>query len=248
MFLRGIAINPRNADLYAVLSNVYQRRKRHKEAEDICLRGIKLVPDSARLYSSLGRIYSEEKRYGQAEEMLRKAIEIEPDNDTLRDILGEMCRDENKNEEVKELAQRTLEVVQARPGKEGPGSGSGVAENVYEARFLADGEMEAVGYYGAKTCHNYRMLKRIIRGRGIGLVCVEYPMREVRFLKEMLEPHEGIVFVDNEKSFQEGVSREGYDAYFVDRFGGSFGHCSSKGNTLLAENIADVIAKEYFDR
>jgi len=50
--------------------------------------------------------------------------------------------------------------------------------------------------------------------------------------------------VDNEKMFNEGVKREGYDEYFNDCFAGDFGHCTPKGNRLLAENIAGVILTE----
>jgi len=31
-------------------------------------------------------------------------------------------------------------------------------------------------------------------------------------------------------------------------FGGDFGHCTHKGNRLLAENIANVIFKEVFSK
>jgi len=33
-----------------------------------------------------------------------------------------------------------------------------------------------------------------------------------------------------------------------DMFGGDFGHCTQKGNKLLAGNIADVILKEVFGK
>ena len=33
----------------------------------------------------------------------------------------------------------------------------------------------------------------------------------------------------------------------MDMFGGDFGHCTVKGNRLLAENVARVILKEIFD-
>jgi hypothetical protein len=31
-------------------------------------------------------------------------------------------------------------------------------------------------------------------------------------------------------------------------FGGDFGHCTDRGNRLLAENIADTIVKEAFHK
>ena len=32
---------------------------------------------------------------------------------------------------------------------------------------------------------------------------------------------------------------------FVDMFGGSFGHCTELGNTIIAENVAETILKLY---
>jgi len=46
--------------------------------------------------------------------------------------------------------------------------------------------------------------------------------------------------------------QEALDEYFTDRFGiqvnGISGHCTVKGYKLLAENIANTILNEYFDR
>jgi hypothetical protein len=36
---------------------------------------------------------------------------------------------------------------------------------------------------------------------------------------------------------------ESYQGYFRDMFGGDFGHCTPKGNRLLAKNIAQEILK-----
>jgi hypothetical protein len=55
---------------------------------------------------------------------------------------------------------------------------------------------------------------------------------------------DGIVFVDNSSSFREAVKREGVPEYFVDMFGGDFGHCTRKGNMLLATNVANAILGE----
>jgi len=54
--------------------------------------------------------------------------------------------------------------------------------------------------------------------------------------------------VDNERIFKETVSNDGYEAYFKDAFAGDFGHCTEKGNRLLAENIANTIIKEVFHK
>lgn len=52
--------------------------------------------------------------------------------------------------------------------------------------------------------------------------------------------------MDNEAIFKKAIFRDGYKEYFRDMFAGDFGHCTVKGNNLLAKNIADVILKELF--
>lgn len=95
--------------------------------------------------------------------------------------------------------------------------------------------------YAASAKQNYSALKALLDKRGIRLVCVQYPMRRVKPLKEIFESSADIIFVDNEMSFKKAVLKSGYKEYFVDIFGGDFGHCTDKGNRLLAENIADAI-------
>jgi tetratricopeptide (TPR) repeat protein len=106
-----------------------------------------------------------------------------------------------------------------------------------------------LGHYVPLTVTNYRTLKEILDKRGIRLVCVQYPMRSVEPLKRILQGTEkGIIFVDNEKLFRDAVRKDGYNTYFKDMFGGDFGHCTDRGNRLLAENIADTIVKEAFHK
>jgi hypothetical protein len=74
-------------------------------------------------------------------------------------------------------------------------------------------------------------------------------MRGIISLKKIFaDSSKGIIFVDNERIFKDAVKKEGYGAYFIDTFGGDFGHCTEKGNRLLAENIADTILREIFGK
>ncbi|MFA5356859.1 MAG: hypothetical protein WC301_05595, partial [Candidatus Omnitrophota bacterium] len=93
---------------------------------------------------------------------------------------------------------------------------------------------------------NYQQIKDTLDRKGIQLVCVQYPMCPIEPLKRMLAGKEDVIFVDNERIFRNAVDKEGYEEYFIDMFGGNFGHCNEKGNRLLAENIADSIIKRYF--
>ena len=44
--------------------------------------------------------------------------------------------------------------------------------------------------------------------------------------------------------FKAALEKGNYDEYFLDHFGGDFGHCTKKGDQLLAENVANVILKD----
>ncbi|MEI7752059.1 MAG: hypothetical protein WCJ71_08225, partial [Candidatus Omnitrophota bacterium] len=66
--------------------------------------------------------------------------------------------------------------------------------------------------------------------------------------KTFLGDTEGIVFADNEKAFKNAIKGSSYREYFRDLFGGDFGHCTEKGNRLLAKNIADTILREVFNK
>jgi len=99
----------------------------------------------------------------------------------------------------------------------------------------------------AKKTKNYRMMKEFLDKEKIPWICVQYPTLSVGELKNMFGEGHDIIFVDNESNFKEAVQIEGADAYFIDRFAGSFGHCTPKGNRLLAENIARTILQEYFN-
>jgi len=73
---------------------------------------------------------------------------------------------------------------------------------------------------------------------------MQYPMRSVEPLKKMFKDRSDIIFVDNENVFKKAVKEKGTKQIFVDMFGGEFGHCTLKGNKLIAENVANVILKE----
>ncbi len=96
-------------------------------------------------------------------------------------------------------------------------------------------------FYDVVTEQNYRKLKEVVLSRDIELVYVQYPNLSAQSLKNMLGDTKGIILVDNEKSFKEAIGEESYESYFMDNFAGDFGHCTDKGNKLLARNIANAI-------
>lgn len=101
--------------------------------------------------------------------------------------------------------------------------------------------------YAITAKQNYKKLKALLDKKGIRLVCMQYPMRSIKPLKDIFELDDDILFIDNEIVFKEAVLKSSYKEYFRDIFGGDFGHCTDKGNRLLAENAANVILRAIQD-
>jgi lysophospholipase L1-like esterase len=95
------------------------------------------------------------------------------------------------------------------------------------------------------TQSNYRELRRLLGERGIRLVAVQYPRRPLASLRAMLDDAPEVVFVDNERLFDEAVERTSFGALFADHFAGDFGHMTAAGKRLLAENVAREILRLY---
>ncbi|MBN1385149.1 MAG: tetratricopeptide repeat protein [Elusimicrobia bacterium] len=248
MFGKAVEINPNNDEAYIGLGWCY---KKYYIAKEIFNKAIKINPRNYLAYIGLGTYYRDKGENDKAEKMFNKAIEINPRNYLVYVKLGWgyiYRREYNKAEEI------FIKAIKMDPKNDRLYGG---LARCYKKQGKDDLAMECfrkanelrLEYYNPITHHNYQRLVEILTQREIEPVCVQYPMRSVEQLKKMLEPYKGIVFfVDNEMVFKKAVEQAGYNKYFKDMFGGSFGHCTPIGNGLLAENIASVILNECFNK
>ncbi len=103
----------------------------------------------------------------------------------------------------------------------------------------------ARGHIHPVTQRNWRAVAARVLGEGTLLVAMQYPMRPLEPLRDMLGPYAGrVVLVDNDASFRHAVERDGYEAYFEDSFGGDFGHTTPKGSEMMARNIMETLASD----
>ena len=219
---RALEINPKNSDAYMELGWLYQNRRAYQYKfggpEEVLKKAIELDPQQLQAYIALGRFYRNQKRLSDAERILKAALGVDPD---FKFALGELAaiHSQGKNKNFFEV----------------------YAENIKDPNNK---------YHYAVTVNNYHKLKKVLDQRKIKLVCVQYPVQDLYLLKDILggEIEDGIVFVDNERTFKEAILKEGYEEYFGDKRGGNFGHCTDKGNELLARNIANVIQGEVFNK
>ena len=250
-FKKALALNPKNDDIYIELGVLYRLQKNESsKAEDLYKKAIEINPQHDRACLALGDHYREQGKFSQAEDFISKAIKINPKNSGAYFLLGVLYQEQRKFPETENMFKKTLELnpkseralVAMALLYEETGKPKLAQESAKKAEQLRSGDQSTV------TTYNYQKLKKILDRKGIQLVCVQYPVRNVASLKRIFEKDKGVIFVDNERVFKEAVKQSSYRAYFRDMFGGDFGHCTQRGNKLLAQNIADVVLKEAFNK
>lgn len=234
-----------DAAVYCELSRHHYLRGEIEEAGRYLRKAEGLDPGRLDAYIELGAYYKSHRGYEPAAALLQWVVDTAPGIIKAHIHLVEVYFALGEDERARDLARRAAlffpEADQVQ----------GLLGLILEEEGRPD---EAGGYFrlaeelrsrqiSPMTAENYRRLRLILRDRGIPLVAVQYPMRRLDPLREMLPDAGDVVFVDNERIFQEAVAREGYDAVFTDYFAGDFGHFTPRGAELLAANIADALLR-----
>ena len=245
-FKKAIELNPNNDTAYGWLGQCYQKQCEFSQTETSIKKIIKMNPKS---YGPYVR-YLDQNKFSKTEDLYKQAIEHNPRSVFALFKLGMFYRDQGKLSQAEASLRKAVEIDPENEAALGAlaslcaeiGKADLAQEYFKKANRLRLADLDPV------TVNNYRKLKEILDRKGIRLVCVQYPVRNVEPLKKIFGKDKGVIFVDNEQVFKEAVRKGSYKKYFRDMFGGDFGHCTPKGNMLLAENIADVILKEVFDK
>lgn len=257
IFKKVLKINPKNIEANFKLGFCYLYQEKNDEAEEIFKKIIKLDEKDLRGYGGMilclevqARYREVEEMYKRVEEILEKEGKINPAIPKLYFFLGMNYVAQAKYDEAERIFNKLIEM-----NVESDMLSGGLAifyqdQGKYE---LAEKYFEKANRLRFKkynhnsiTRYNYERIMEIVTQRGIRLLCAQYPVRSVELLKKMFENNDRVIFVDNEKVFKEALKQTSHNEYFMDMFFGDFGHCSPKGNKLLAENIANVILKECF--
>jgi len=249
-FEKALKANSGNDNAYLELGRIYRDTGRPLQAEVAFKKTIEINPRNDFAYVKLARLYRGQDKFPQSEAAFKKAIELNPTKYFPGVELGRLYQDYGKFSEAEaafkkiieldprnENAHRALLVLYEATGRSE--LGKEYAKKVRRLKLLQ---------YNLATVNNYRKLRKILAARSIRLVCAQYPMRNIGPLKEILGGNEDVIFVDNESIFKDALKKAGSKEYFVDMFGGDFGHCTVKGNQLLAQNIANVILREIFHK
>ncbi|MDP3041331.1 MAG: hypothetical protein Q8N62_01155 [Candidatus Omnitrophota bacterium] len=267
MYKKAIGIaSPKDQNayfLYCTLAWFYNDIGNYAKAEETFKKCIELYPDKDFPQIEFAEFYRVRSKYSQCEELIKKVIALSPVNEDIYIKLGLLYADFGKFSLAEEAFKKAINVIEKNK-KESEDSllffdkyriyaklaalYTEIGRHKDADRFYEEAN-ELIGrYYNPTTRSNYLKIREILNERGIKLVCVQYPVRSIWSLKKIFEGQDEVIFVDNEMIFKDVLKKGYYREYFTDMFGGDFGHCTLKGNRLLAENIARSILKESFNR
>ncbi len=107
--------------------------------------------------------------------------------------------------------------------------------------FIAN-RMRSLKPFPSVAKDSYPAISNYLQRNGVLHIAVQYPMRPVSLLKEMLGPESDLLlYVDNEQTFRNALTTDKYKDLFIDNYGGNFGHMTEKANKIVAENILEVL-------
>ncbi len=224
---------------FAELGARYLGRGMKEEARIMYERALAEDPSAIEWASDLAYLYRLEGRWAQAEAVLLKATQL--GNTALYAKLAELYETQGRFDAAEAAYRRAIrlhpENENFRHGLEALAASRSRAAHgkpVVEKRSLLD-------IAGGPTTVNYRKIVRMAQAGGALFFAMQYPLRDAAELRRMLEGLPDVIFIDNKDSFRKALNGGSYDDYFIDRFGGNWGHCTERGNRLIAQNAAKAV-------
>lgn len=239
---RAIALNSKDYKAYAKLGLSLIGIENYDQAIEMFEMAIKLNLEDKESHLGLATAYNLKGNFIEAEKILLKLVENNDDHQIYTE-LGWNYIKQNKFQNVDDLFKKAIKAYPAEAkiygifsvlyAKMGRDADSETCSN--KANEIMSTRLNPV------TIKNYQKLKKILDKRKVGLICMQYPMRDVAILKNIFSQYDAVTFVDNEDVFKNAIRMGSYEEYFSDSFGGNFGHCNKSGDMLIAKNVADVI-------
>ena len=105
-------------------------------------------------------------------------------------------------------------------------------------------DLEKLPSASSVTTRNYLRLWSMLKRPGIRLIVMQYPLRDPKQLKAIFGPRSGVPIISNRENFKEALKHLSYQNLFIDRFAGDFGHCTARGDALIAANVMAELRRE----
>jgi len=214
------------------------------------------VPQSI-VYEQLATCFIGTGHTDSAINLLRQGIDADPTNWVLNKKLVQLLWKNHDAKGIEKVLEKYFNIGPLNLASVKPPRGLEKLDIMFGFELLSDayafdGKIaesdilnKRIDAFKNKDTDYYVKILKMIEQRNIPVVIVQYPLRNLKTLKDSLPQSKDYYFVDNEASFKKGVGQEGYDAYFTDDSFGDFGHCTPKGDHLLANNIANTIFEVF---
>ena len=253
MLREVLAAQPDDARVHFEAAHLYLTWRRLDEAKAALQTAIRLAPEWKNPKHELALLYVSTDQSADAYRLIRGILDAgQGDGNTWASLRNIIDSDLNHGR-IEEAKAKLDEAFALLPSSadETRANLLGLRGRILRTRgdeagadaVFREAETIRSGLVRTRTERNYLEAVRILAARGIPLVAVQYPVRPLRPLKEMLGSQRNAVFVDNEPTFREALRRGRYEDYFRDSVGGDFGHTTPRGARLLAENVAETVLR-----
>jgi tetratricopeptide (TPR) repeat protein len=224
--------------------------KMEKKMEEYFLRAFKLDPEDFLPIYRLCDYYFYHKKFDKINQVLEMAgfDQKKPDNFLLLRVLVFVALAEGNYQKALSLYAGA---ISRHPQDAAMHKGYALSLLLLKERKAADryfkkAEELMLNQTLSATRHNLNQIKKIVERSGATFVAMQYPMRSVQSLQDIYSDEESVIYVDNEEIFKTALYEESWNDYSVDNFAHDFGHCTEKGNRLIAWNVARTLCRTYF--
>ncbi|MBU4333611.1 MAG: tetratricopeptide repeat protein, partial [Candidatus Omnitrophica bacterium] len=199
LFQRSVEEDPGHSWTYTYLAWCYEFNGNYTKAVETLKKALELNPRNDAAMGNLGSIYNKTGDCENAIKAWKMAKLYNPTNDWHYVNLGWIYAKNGQCDEAKinfikaetfskenDRHYRTLSQCYKEQG------------NYDEAsKYYAKAIRSNSSYYNPATSHNYKILRNMLNRRAIKHIAVQYPMRNVDTLKNMLKPSGSTIFVSN---------------------------------------------------
>ncbi|HSV42984.1 MAG TPA: GDSL-type esterase/lipase family protein [Candidatus Bathyarchaeia archaeon] len=243
---KALGYDPDNYGAHVELARFYKGQQKCPEAVPFLEKAVKLKPETALASMELAHCYDVMGMTEKAAETYRFVLERAKSDTSLVDgDIAEWFFDHDLGEDAEKSFD---EAVRENPDNQSLYQSAAEyyqrTGNLRKAQTYA-GKAETLRneseFYAPMTVHNYNEILKILAARHIPVMCMQYPLRDIEPLKKIFWKDYPIIFVENKKNFQAALEKTDYYKLFSDSFAGDFGHCTKKGNALIAQHLAEVI-------
>jgi len=198
------------------------------------------------MYELLGNCFYKAKKFSEMTDIIKLRFEMNPSDHWAKQWVSIICKERNAHKKIiKDLKVAIRNKPKITSFYEYLGGCYAALPDQPMAQYYFDRAEEIRnGHINPATQENFLMLTKILQEHNIQPIFMQYPMRSITPLKKMLLPtsdYRQLIFVDNEDIFKSAIVNSTYLDYFRDRFSGDFGHCTPKGNRLLASHVVEAI-------